>query len=126
METVLVATLVAASVSGVFLGEVDHIWLFFMPLLVAPAGSALEVVWGLLPAWLGVEKWFTNGLHRVRKHFATYQREDDPPVMASYINRYHRGRLVVDWHDDYLHLAAWRPELGDLRQVLPAAYFQAS
>ena len=87
------------------------------------AGSALEVVWGFLPAWLGVDKWFTNGFHRVRKHFPTYQREDYPPEMASYINRYHRGRLVVDWQEDYLKLKAWRPDLGDLRQVLPAVYF---
>jgi hypothetical protein len=87
------------------------------------AGTSLEVIWGLLPAWLGFEKWFTNGFHRVRKHFATYQREDYPPEMASYINRYHRGRLVVGWRDDYLKLQAWHPELGDLRQVLPQAYF---
>lgn len=87
------------------------------------AGSALEIVWGFLPAWLGVEKWFANGFHRVRKHFATYQREDYPPEIASYINRYHRGRLAVDWQGDFLKLEAWRPELGDLRRVLPAAYF---
>ena len=42
IETVLLATLVLASISGVFLGEVDHIWLFFLPLLVAPAGSASQ------------------------------------------------------------------------------------
>ena len=87
------------------------------------AGSALEIVWGFLPAWLGVEKWFANGFHRVRKHFATYQREDYPPEIASYINRYHRGRLVVDWHDDYLTLKKWRSEFGDLRGILPADYF---
>lgn len=89
------------------------------------AGTALEVVWGLLPAWLGFEKWFTNGFHRVRKHFSTYQREDYPPEMASYINRYHRGRLVVGSQGDYLKLKAWQSDLGDLREVLPASYFQA-
>jgi len=88
------------------------------------AGSALEVIWGFLPAWLGFEKWFANGFHRVRKQFSTYQREDYPPEMAGYINRYHRGRLVVDWRGDYLTLRAWNPGLGDLRQVLPAIYFQ--
>lgn len=87
------------------------------------AGSALEVVWGFLPQWLGVEKWFTNGFHRVRKHFATYQREDYPPEIASYINRYHRGRLVVDWEGDFLKLTAWRSSLGDLSRILPAEYF---
>jgi hypothetical protein len=87
------------------------------------SGSALEVVWGFLPAWLGVEKWFTNGFHRVRKHFATYQREDYPPEMASYINRYHAGRLAVGWERDFLKLRAWRQGLGDMRQALPSLYF---
>lgn len=89
------------------------------------AGSALELVWGFLPAWLGFDKWFTNGFHRVRKHFATYQREDYPPEIAGYINRYHRGRLVVGWQGDHLKLHAWRSSLGDLRRVLPADYFAA-
>lgn len=88
------------------------------------AGSALEVIWGFLPAWLGFEKWFTNGFHRVRKHFTTYRREDYPPEMASYINRYHRGRLAVGWHGDYLKLRSWRSDLGDVRRVLPPVYFQ--
>jgi methylthioxylose transferase len=42
VETVLLATLALASISGVFLGEVDHIWLFFIPLVAAPAGAALS------------------------------------------------------------------------------------
>jgi hypothetical protein len=87
------------------------------------AGSALEAIWGMLPAWLGVDKWFTNGFHRVRKHFSTYRREDYPPEMASYINRYHRGRLVVAWEGDYLKLKAWHASLGDVRRTLPAVYF---
>ena len=65
-----------------------------------------------------VEKWFTNGFHRVRKQFGTYQREDYPPEMASYINRYHCGRLVVGWHDEYLKLLAWRSDLGDRNGTL--------
>ena len=87
------------------------------------AGSVLEVIWGFLPAWLGFDKWFANGFHRVREHFSTYRREDYPPEMASYINRYHSGRLAVGWQGDYLKLRAWRADLGDLRQMLPAAYF---
>mgnify|MGYP006265498465 CR=1 FL=1 len=87
------------------------------------AGTPLEVIWGLLPAWLGVDKWFTNGFHRVRKNFVTYQREDTASVMASYINRYHRGRVVVGWRGDFLKLQAWRPSLGDLAAQLPEAYF---
>jgi hypothetical protein len=42
METVVLATLVGASASGLFLGEVDHIWLFLIPLLLVPAAAALS------------------------------------------------------------------------------------
>jgi 4-amino-4-deoxy-L-arabinose transferase-like glycosyltransferase len=43
-ETVLAATLALSTLSGVFLGEVDHIWLFFIPPLAVVAGAALERV----------------------------------------------------------------------------------
>jgi hypothetical protein len=42
IETVLLVTLAGASLSGLFLGEVDHIWLFLVPLLVAPAAAVLS------------------------------------------------------------------------------------
>jgi len=41
-ETVLIGALALATLSGVFLGEVDHIWLFFIPPLAAVAGMSLE------------------------------------------------------------------------------------
>jgi hypothetical protein len=87
------------------------------------AATGLEVVWGFLPAWLGYQKWFTDGIHRPRKNFVSYTREDYPPEMASYINRYHRGRISVGWDGDFLKLRALRPELAGLRQTLPDPYF---
>lgn len=86
------------------------------------AGTALEVVWGLVPAWLGYEKWFTDGLHRVRKHFVTYRREDDADGMASYINRYFRGVLEVSPYGDFLHIENAR-STASFRARLPAEYF---
>jgi hypothetical protein len=41
-ETVLLCVIALSSLSGVFLGEVDHIWLFFIPPLAAVAASGLE------------------------------------------------------------------------------------
>lgn len=87
------------------------------------AGSALEVIWGFLPAWLGVDKWFTDGFHRVRKDFVTYEREDAPPQMATYINRYFAGRLAVGWRGDFLKLRGMHRDLAGLREQLPAVYF---
>lgn len=87
------------------------------------SATGLEVVWGFLPAWLGYQKWFTDGFHRPRKNFVSYAREDYPPEMASYINRYHSGRISVGWDGDFLKLRALRPELAGLRHALPDAYF---
>jgi hypothetical protein len=42
VEAVLLVTLAGASLSGLFLGEVDHIWLFLLPMLVAPSAAALS------------------------------------------------------------------------------------
>lgn len=40
LETVLWAALLVSSLSGLILGEVDHVWLLFVPLLTAAAGAA--------------------------------------------------------------------------------------
>ncbi len=87
------------------------------------AGTPLEVIWGFMPAWLGFEKWFTDGMHRVRKNFTTYQREDYPPEIASYINRYYCGRICVGWDGDYLKIRSLRRDYRDLVTILPERYF---
>jgi hypothetical protein len=43
--------------------------------------------------------------------------------MASYINRYHRGRVSVTWEGERVKLRALKKELSWMRDVLPAAYF---
>jgi hypothetical protein len=87
------------------------------------SGTPLEVIWGFIPRWLGFEKWFTDGFHRVRKDYATYAREDSAPEMAAYIDRYYRGHLAVTWRGDFLRIGAYRSGLERLRDQLPAAYF---
>jgi hypothetical protein len=87
------------------------------------AATPLEIIWGFIPAWLGFEKWFTDGFHRVRKDFVTYRREDYPPEIATYINRYYRGQLAVTWRGDYLKVRAHGRHLARLRQHLPDVYF---
>jgi hypothetical protein len=87
------------------------------------AATPLEVIWGLLPAWLGYTKWFTDGIHRVRKHFVTGRREDDASTFASYINRYHRGRLCVVPDGDWVRVRGLHPAYESLRGVLAAPYW---
>jgi hypothetical protein len=88
------------------------------------AASALEVLWGLTPAWLGVDKWFFDGIHRVSKNPATWRREDEPAEVADYINRYFPGRIAVGWDGDVLKVrAAAAPDAQRFKSVLPEAYF---
>ncbi len=87
------------------------------------AGSALEVMWGFLPAWFGVDKWFTNGFHRPRKDFATYRREDGPTDYVRYVNRYLAARVVVDGVGDYLRIRHGDPASGTIA-ALPPLYFE--
>jgi len=42
LEAILVGVVVLAAVSGLFRGEVDHIWLFLVPLAAASAGDKLS------------------------------------------------------------------------------------
>jgi len=85
------------------------------------AASALEVAWGLMPAWLGTDKWFFDGIHRVIKNPATWRREDEPAEVADYINRYYPGRVAVGWDGDFLkvraaaapYAARFQTQLGD-------------
>jgi hypothetical protein len=87
------------------------------------AATALELVWGFVPPWLGYAKWFTDGIHRVRKNFVTGRREDDAATMASYINRYFRGQIVASHRGDYLAVDRLAARHSGLRTVLPDVYF---
>jgi len=68
------------------------------------SATALEIIWGQIPSWLGFDKYFFDGIHRVRKNFINYRREDDPDGMVRYINRYYRGKIVVSYQDDYIKI----------------------
>ncbi len=86
------------------------------------AGTALEIVWGFVPAWMGAQKWFTDGLHRVRKQFATYRREDDAEGMASYINRYYRGLASVEPAGDAVVIKSLHRSVARAGEQLGQAY----
>ena len=68
------------------------------------SATALEIIWGQVPLWLGFEKYFFDGIHRVRKNFINYRREDDPKGMVEYINRYFLGQVVVESEGDFMKI----------------------
>lgn len=87
------------------------------------SATALEIIWGLIPCWLGLDKWFFNGIHRVRKNFVTYKREDDPDGMVRYINRYYRGKIRVDQRDGFVKLGKCSNRFENMKLSLNHFYF---
>lgn len=87
------------------------------------AGSALEIVWGFLPNWLGFEKWFFDGFHRVRKNFTNYKREDTAEGMCYYINRYFKGVVHVIPEGDFVKIDQVNHRYKDATGVLSDKFF---
>jgi hypothetical protein len=87
------------------------------------SADALEVIWGFIPLWLGFDKWFFNGIHRVRKNFVNYQREDDQKGMVKYLNSYYRGKISVDYEGDLIKIKKLNKRTGYLKEVLNNSYF---
>lgn len=87
------------------------------------SATALEIIWAFIPQWLGYDKWFFNGIHRVRKNFVSYRREDNPQGLVRYINRYYRGKISVDCRDDFIKLSKLSNKFGYLKNSLNSFYF---
>ena len=56
-------------------------------------GEVFEVIWGMLPFLLKKKKWFFSGIHRIRKNFINFKREDDSIGMTNYLNFYYKDKI---------------------------------
>ena len=86
------------------------------------SATALEIIWGHIPVWLGFEKYFFDGIHRVRKNFISYRREDDPEGMVRYFNRYYRGKIVLKCEKDLIKIKTCSDKFQGLSQKLNHLY----
>ncbi|TBR20343.1 hypothetical protein EPO66_00065 [bacterium] len=91
---------------------------------MAYCGTSLEIIWGFLPNWLGFDKWFFDGFHRVRKNFVSYKREDDREGMCRYINLYFKGLITVVPEGDFVKITKMHRKFDYMRSILPSAYFK--
>jgi len=85
------------------------------------AATALEQIWGLMPYWIGEDVWFTDAIHRVRKNFFTYQREDNAEVLERYLNRYYNNVMTVKSHENDIFLDKIHDDNNKLKN-LPSRY----
>lgn len=57
------------------------------------SATPLEVIWGFMPKTLGYKKWFADCIHRPRKNFLTYAREDNIEGINKYLTIYSKNVL---------------------------------
>jgi hypothetical protein len=87
------------------------------------SASALEVIWGILPSWLGFKKWFFDGVHRPRKNFLTFIREDDIEGVCRYLNIYYKNQIRVQSSGDYIKIVWSHRDQRELDKLLGNIFF---
>ena len=87
------------------------------------SAGPLEPIWGMLPAWLGFDKWYFDGVHRPRKNFLTYVREDDVEGVCRYINRYYKGKLKVAPEGDYIKIINYKNKYNYINNTLGDIFY---
>ena len=76
-------------------------------------GEIFEIIWGMIPKVLGFEKWFFDGIHRVRKNFITDKREDDIDGMIKYLNLYNNKSIFLKKNNEIQYLSSYKNIFGD-------------
>ncbi|MAS50329.1 MAG: hypothetical protein CL712_00110 [Chloroflexi bacterium] len=80
------------------------------------SGTSLELIWGFMPKWLGYKKWFFNGIHRPRKDFLTYMRNDDIHGVSDHLNSYFKKSIKVIPKGDFLSVVALKESFKSLEK----------
>jgi hypothetical protein len=52
--------------------------------------DSIEIIWGLIPSAFNCKKWFFDGIHRPRKNFLNYKREDNKNGIRNYLKFYNK------------------------------------
>jgi hypothetical protein len=87
------------------------------------SATPLESIWGMLPSWLGFEKWYFDGVHRPRKNYLTYKREDDVIGMCKYINRHFKGKIKVIAEGDFIKITRISKQFEYIANILGDSYY---
>jgi len=82
------------------------------------SATPLELIWGVMPKWLGYKKWYFDGIHRPRKNFISFRREDDVEGICRYLNRYYKKILRVLPDGDSIKIAFLDKRMSHARKIL--------
>ena len=87
------------------------------------SATALEPIWGMMPAWLGYDKWYFDGVHRPRKNFFTLKMEDNQNGMCHYLNIYYRRKITIKPDNDFVRISKITEKYGYIRDILGEDFF---
>ena len=87
------------------------------------SAGPLEPIWGILPSWLGFDKWYFDGVHRISKNFITLKREDDVNGVCKYINRYYKGKIKVEPDGDFVKIIKCKYKYKYIRNLLGDLFY---
>ena len=114
--------------SKTILQKIDHVFNKndFYKLIEYPfAATPLEIVWGLIPSWLGLEKWFFDGIYRPRKNLINFERIDDhPSKVVKYFNFFHKKQITITTYNNYIKIKYFNKNIGENIKYLGKIFFK--
>jgi hypothetical protein len=87
-------------------------------------GSPLEFIWGLLPISLGFKKWHADAIHRPRKNFLTYKKEDTALFMGKYLRMYSNNSLKLEINNNKFKIKKLKKNKQYIKKYLGSIFFK--
>ena len=87
-------------------------------------GTPLEFIWGLLPASLGFKKWHADAIHRPRKNFLTYQKEDTAFFMSKYLKMYSNNSVELEINKNEFKIKKFKENKRYIKRYLGNIFFK--
>jgi hypothetical protein len=86
-------------------------------------GTPLEFIWGILPKSLGFKKWFSDCIHRPRKNFLTYKKEDTAFFLKKYLELYSDNKIKIKIQNNKIKIYKLSNEVSYIKPLLGKAFF---
>jgi len=86
-------------------------------------GTPLEFIWGILPKSLGFKKWFSDCIHRPRKNFLTYKKEDTAIFLKKYLELYSDNKIKIKIQNNKIKIYKLSDEVSYIKPLLGKVFF---
>jgi hypothetical protein len=86
-------------------------------------GTPLEFIWGILPKSLGFKKWFSDCIHRPRKNFLTYKKEDTAIFLKKYLELYSDNKIKIKIQNNKIKIYKLSNEVSYIKPLLGNVFF---